>query len=159
MRESPVFEVRLRRFGLWHCMVGATALAAAAAVLAWAVATARSGGEDGIAVVVSIAALLTAATVALALSLVRVRTGTLACRDGAWSFVADRGPSRSGALTVALDWGSFLLLRLEPRPHAHVWLPVQLRGLERERHALRCAVYSPPRPAGTAAALASLPPE
>ena len=139
-------------------MVAAVALAAVAAVLAWTVATAASRGEDGIAVVVAIAALLTAATVALAISLARVGAGTLSCRDGEWSFAADGGPSRSGPLTVAIDWGSFLLLRLEPRPHGHVWLPVQRRGLERDWHALRCAVYSPPRLAGTAAA-ASLPPE
>jgi len=159
MRESPTFEVRLLRFGVWRCMLAAIAAAAVAAVLAWAVATAASSGEAGIAAVASIAALLTAASIALALSLARIRAGTLSCRGGEWSFAADGRPSRSGALTVAIDWGTFLLLRLEPGPNARIWLPVQRRGLEREWHALRCAVYSPPRRAGTAAATASPPPE
>jgi len=159
MRESPAFEVRLLRFGVWRCLLAAGAAAAVAATLAWAVATAPSSAEGGIAVVVSIAASLTAAAFALALSLARVRSGTLSFRDGEWSFAADGGPSRSGALTVAIDWGAFLLLRLEPRPGARIWLPVQRRGLEREWHALRCAVYSPPRHARTAATAASLPPE
>ena len=159
MRESPVFEVRLRRFEVWRSAVAALAVAAISASLAWAFATAASGNDDSVAAIVSIAGLLTAATIVAAVSLARVPAGVLSCRDGLWSFVPDAGATRSGPLTVALDWGAFLLLRLDPRPHAHVWLPVQRRGLEREWHALRCAVYSPPRRAGTAATAASLPPE
>ena len=73
----------------------------------------------------------------------RVEAGVLACSDGAWSFTTDSGALRPGTLEVAIDLGSFLLLRLRGGRGA-VWLPVQRRGLEREWHALRCAVYSPP---------------
>jgi len=147
MRESPAVQVHLRRFGAWRAAVVSIALAAVAASTAWAVAQAGSHADRDLAVVLAVAGVLSAATIALAVSLARVASGVLASEAGSWTFTPDAGPSRSGALTVAIDLGSFLLLRLESRGHAHVWLPVQRRGLEPEWHALRCAVHSPPRPA------------
>jgi hypothetical protein len=158
MRDSSVFAVRLHRFEVWRSAVAVVALAAIATSLAWAFATAASNAEHSIVVVASIAAALTAATIAAAVSLARVPAGVLSCRDDAWSFVADGGASRTGRLRVAIDCGPFLLLRLEPSSHRSVWLPVQRRGLEHDWHALRCAVYSPPRnAAGPATASPSSP--
>ena len=159
MRDSPVFAVRVHRFEVWRSAVAAVALAGVAASLAWAVATAASNGESSAGVLAAIAVALTAATVAAALSLARVPSGMLSCRGDEWSFAADAGASRSGRLRVALDLGAFLLLRLECRQRRSVWLPVQKRGLEHDWHALRCAVYSPPRNAAAPAAATPSAPE
>jgi hypothetical protein len=149
MRESLVFEVHLRRFRVWRSAIGAVALAAVASVVAWGLATIAAHDDGGLAVVVEVVAVLMLATLTVAVSLGRVPAGVLAGRDGAWTFTPDARPSRSGPLAVAMDWGSFLLLRIDAGPHARVWLAVQRRGLEHDWHALRCAVYSPPRLAGT----------
>ena len=159
MRDSPVFAVRVHRFEVWRSAVAAVALAALAASLAWAFATAASNDEPGVGVVAAIAAALTASTVAAALSLARVPSGMLSCRGDQWSFVADAGRPRSGRLRVALDLGVFLLLRLECRQRRSMWLPVQKCGLEHDWHALRCAVYSPPRNAADPAAATPSAPE
>ena len=145
MRESPAVQVHLHRFAAWRAAVALIALAAVGAAAAWAVAQATSNADRNLAVVFAVAGALAAAAIALAVSLARVAPGVLASEAGSWTFTPDAGTSRSGALTVAIDLGWFLLLRLESREHAHVWLPVQRRGLEREWHALRCAVHSPPR--------------
>jgi hypothetical protein len=159
MRDSQVFAVRLHRFEVWRSAVAAVAVAAIAASLAWAFATAASHAEHSIVVVASIAAALMAATIGAAVSLADVPAGVLSFRDDEWRFTADAGASRSGRLRVAIDCGSFLLLRLEQPAHRNVWLPVQRRGLEHEWHALRCAVYSPPRNAGGSPTATPSPPE
>jgi hypothetical protein len=144
MRESVFFEVRLRRFGVWRVAVGLVAALAIAVDAAWSVAMFDSQSASGRALVVGVAVLLGVATIAVALSLARVDAGVLACRDGVWTFAADGGAVRAGALAVAIDLGPFLLLRLGDHLRTSVWLPVQRRGLDREWHALRCAAYSPP---------------
>jgi len=56
---------------------------------------------------------------------------------------AESGPWHA---QVMLDWGSFMLLRLDspeaPDRWRVRWLPVQQRGLQPEWHALRCALHS-----------------
>jgi 4-amino-4-deoxy-L-arabinose transferase-like glycosyltransferase len=142
------FEARLRRFGVWRVMVGVVAVAALAAVAAWTVAMFDAQTSSGAVLVVGLAALLMLATIALSLSLLRNQGGLLACREGVWMFAADGGPVHSGPLVVAIDLGGFLLLRLGDGSRPGIWLPVQRLGLQREWHALRCAVYSPPPVAG-----------
>jgi hypothetical protein len=149
MRESPPFEVRLQRFDVWRAAVAVVALAAVAAVSAWAWSTAAARAGESVTWVFAVAAGLAGATIAAALTLARTPAGLLACRDGGWSYASDAGPEVAGTLTVALDWGAFLLLRID-RGRDRVWLPVQRRGLERDWHALRCALYSPPRAAAPA---------
>jgi hypothetical protein len=138
------FELRVRRFGIWRAAVGMVAGAAIAAVTAWAVALSDSQPQSGRELVMAIAAGLSLATIGLALSLARAEAGLLACSEGVWAFVPDRGARRTGTLEVALDLGPFLLLRLVERRRTIVWLPIQRRGVEAQWHALRCAVYSPP---------------
>jgi hypothetical protein len=144
MRENPPFEVRLHRFGVWRASVAIVAMVAVAAVSAWAWSIAAARASENVAWVFAVAAALAAATIAAALSLARVRAGVLAYRDGDWSFAPQRGFVIAGALTVALDWGAFFLLRID-RGRDRVWLPVQRRGLEHDWHSLRCALYSSPR--------------
>ena len=52
-----------------------------------------------------------------------------------------------------IDLGSWLMVAFEKSGSVtgHVWLPLQRRGLERDWHALRCALYAIPA-AGDAAA-------
>jgi hypothetical protein len=159
MRESVNFEVHLRRFELWRSAVAAVALAALASLLAWAWLTVAARRGGAVVLALGVAMVVTIATIAAAMSLVRATAGVLSCRDGQWSFAPEAAPSRSGALTVAIDWGSFLLLRIDSGRRAHLWLPVQRRGIEREWHALRCAVYSPPRAVANSATVAALPPQ
>ncbi|HSC64883.1 MAG TPA: hypothetical protein VLD35_14675 [Caldimonas sp.] len=159
MRESVYFEVRLRRFEVWRVAVWLVAGAAIAATVAWAVAMWKSQPESGRAIVLVVAAVLSSATVGLALSLARVEGGVLTCADGAWAFVSDAGGRRTGTLEVAMDLGAFLLLRLVSRRRTSAWLPVQRRGMEAQWHGLRCAVYSPPPVAPVAASLPALPAE
>lgn len=159
MRDSVFFEVRLRRFDVWRAAVYGVAAVAIAAVAAWAAAMVDSQSGSGRALVVAFASALALATVAVALSLARVEGGVLACRDGVWTFAPDLGLARAGRLEVAIDLGAFLLLRLGDRPRGSVWLPAQRRGLEAEWHALRCAVYSPPRVAPGSPATPPLTPE
>jgi hypothetical protein len=119
-------------------------LAATPAMMAWAAAMWESQATAGRALVGAVAAGLSLATVAIAISLGRVERGLLTCRDGVWSFASDTGVCRSGTLEVAMDLGAFLLLRLVDQRRTSAWLPVQRRGLEAQWHGLRCAVYSPP---------------
>ena len=150
MRESPPFEVRLQRFDVWRAAVAIVALLAVAAVSAWAWSTVAVRAGESVLWVLAAAALLAAATIAAAVSLARVPGGILACRDGRWSFAPQSKPAVVGTLTVALDWGGFFLLRIDGG-RDRFWLPVQRRGLERDWHSLRCALYSPPRLAATPA--------
>jgi hypothetical protein len=158
MRERPSCVVELRRFGVWRSAVALVAVAAIAAMAAWAGLALANRASDS-AAIAAVATALAGLSLWLAASLARVDGGTLACVDGGWTLAYRRyGVDRieAGALTVALDLGSFLLLTLTrtggPRRLARRWLPVQRRGLEADWHALRCAVYSPPPAASDAAA-------
>jgi multidrug transporter EmrE-like cation transporter len=147
MRDSPAVQVQLRRFEVWRTAVALVALAALASCVAWAITMAGTNGDQSMALVFGLALALATATVALAISLLRMPAGVLSAIDGGWTFSPDAGASVSGALTVAMDWGGFLLLRLESGPRAHLWLPVQRRGVENDWHALRCAVHARSRTA------------
>jgi len=144
MRESVFFELRLRRFGVWQGAVWLVAGAAIAAVAAWAL-TMFDSEQSGRALVIAVAAGLSLATIALAISLVLVEGGLLTRSEGVWTFLSETGARRTGTLEVSMDLGAFMLLRLVERQRTIAWLPVQRRGVETQWHALRCAVYSPPR--------------
>ena len=158
MRERLSSVVELRRFGVWRAAVFAVAATAMAAMAAWG-GLALATGSNGSALIAAIAAAMATMSALLAVSLARVEPGSLACSDGSWTFTARRGNVEhveSGALTVAVDLGSFLLLTLTRIDGSRRWLPVQRRGLEADWHALRCAVHAPP-PVATDAAAANEP--
>ena len=148
MRVSDVFQVTLRRFGVWHGALACVAVCASAALVGWMVAQPDAPGV----VAWTGAAAALVAILALAGSL-RVRSALGLRFDGqTWhldpvdTIGAEPLPGR---LDVAIDLGAWMLLRWRadsgPRPRV-VWLPVQRAGLEAQWHALRCAVHAP-RPA------------
>jgi hypothetical protein len=160
MRGSPPCAVTLRRFGAWRCAVAVVAAAALASLVAW-VLLAPPGRLAGVRVAIALAG---AATFALALSLLRVAAGTLRWDGSAWTFADSARPQAApiaGELEVAIDLGSFLLLRFTPHDapgrRAVRWLPAARRGLEREWHAFRCALYSPRPAAGPSGAAGATP--
>jgi hypothetical protein len=159
MRERPSCVVELRCFGVWRSAVALVAAAAIASTAAWGGLAWIRGADDAVPVA-TVATAVAFLSAVLASSLARVDPGTLSCAAGVWTFAARRGGVErieTGALSVAIDLGSFLLLTLTPvgaPGPSRRWLPVQRRGIEARWHALRCAVYSPP-PGGDRAAAAA----
>ncbi len=154
MRGSPPCEIVVAPSGAWRLAVLLVAGAGLASMAIWTL-TSPLGESMWPRLAVAGAAL---AVVALAMSLWRSEVLTLRWDGDQWSVgpgVASSAPVR-GELLVALDLGSFLLLRFRPEgrsaPTAVRWIPVGRRGLEHEWHAFRCAVYSPRPAAGPSVA-------
>ena len=158
MRGSPSCVIAVRRFGAWRVAVCIVTAAALASLVAWVLFTPLGHGAP-----VRIAAgLASLAALAVAASLCRMPAGALRWDGSGGAFaglsLSSVAPT-SGELEVAIDLGAFLLLRFTSRTVAGRrsirWIPVGRRGLEREWHSFRCAVYSPRPAAGTASAAAS----
>ena len=148
MRASPAVEVALMRFGVWQTTVVVLASASALSALAWCGTQHRL---PPIAAGVATGAVLFA-LVGLAASLLRVPHALLRWDGRGWHLrrlgsASVPAEPVAGEVAVAIDLGSWLLLRFEPlartRWTPRVWLPVQRAGIEPQWHALRCAVYSP----------------
>ncbi len=162
MRTPPPFQVTLQRFGVWHGAVRIVSGLGAAVIVGWVVLQPRSP---------SLWTLIAAgcgvmAVLGLGASLARSQASSLRWDGMAWHL----GPAESrgdepqiGSLAVALDFGSWMLLRFTadapvsasnqrattPR---QLWLPAQRSGLEAQWHALRCAVHAPRHAAADAPA-------
>ena len=150
MRGSPPCEVALRRFGVWRTAIALIGLSVLATLCTWTLLTPQGPTSQAVMATAAIAAL---ATVASCASLWWPATGTLRWDGLAWTFTTGSAEAEPapGEIGVSLDLGSFMLLRFAPAASASTrarrrWLPVQRRGLERDWHSFRCAVYSP-RPA------------
>ena len=146
MHGSPPCALTVARFGAWRAAVAALALAALASLAAWLVGS-PLGEDTRVRAGVAVTALV---TLALAASLWRQPAVRLRWDGLAWAVAAPAdGPELSGRLEIAIDRGSFLLLRFTPAgrsgPAAVRWIPVGHIGLEPEWHAFRCAVHSPQR--------------
>ena len=150
MRACPPIEVRLHHDGQWRGFV-LTVLASNCAVVATWLFTAEADVALKASVVV---AALIASVAALPLALRSDRT--LRWTGQRWQLIdagRDRAPAQDGEMSVALDLGSWMLLRFTASgvsPSVVIWLPVQRRGLEAGWHGLRCALYAsrplPPTP-------------
>ena len=153
MHGSPPCAITVARFGAWRAAVAALALAALASLGAWVLASPLGEG-DWVRAGVALASI---ATLALAASLWRQPVVDLRWDGLAWAVAVPAGaPQVAGRLEIAIDLGSFLLLRFTPAgrfgPAAVRWIPVGRSGLEPQWHAFRCAVHSPQPTAGPAAA-------
>jgi len=155
MRGAPPCEIAVGRSRGWSVAVVLVAVAGIGAMAVW-LASSPLGEGAWARVGVAAGAL---AVIVLAESLLRsvalvVRWDGTRCSLGS-SVVSAIAPV-SGDLLVALDLGSFLLLRFLPEGRSGAravrWIPVERRGLEREWHAFRCAVYSPRPAAGASVA-------
>lgn len=141
-------QFTLSRFEAWRWAVVALMGLVMVTLLAWLIGQ----PEDlhwGVAAGLGLVALI---ALSLGGSLLRNPAISLRWDGQAWYAgpAASAGQEASGALTVSVDLGPWMLLRFQTDgvdPQAGViWLPVQRTGLEVQWHALRCAVYSP-RPA------------
>ena len=147
MGTSPSFEMTVRHFGVWRAGASFVAAGAAAALVAWCLQRPEASPATALAGGIALVCL------GIALQAVRqVRPIRLQWDGQRWSAAPPGGTPAAVELSVAIDVGAWLLLRLRaaadgPRRTRHAsWLPVQRRGHEVHWHALRCAVYSP-RPA------------
>ena len=147
MRAPPPIDIALTRFGCWRGALVFLAACTAAVTVAWLLA---SFDQQPAALLIGVST-LAASMLGVMLSAVRVPAVELRWDGADWSCAAWSGARAGlpvqGQLTVAIDLGSWLLLRFVPdasrrRVDAR-WLPVQRRGLESQWHALRCAVHAP----------------
>lgn len=155
MRALPAFQVTLSRFGVWRACVWALAAGAVLVLAAWVHSRPTPAGLGLHLLVVAVIGLV----LALAGWLVRVPATTLRWDGQAWwlarATAVESSPARRGELLIAIDLGSWMLLRFTPdamgrRPWAVIWLPAHRRGLEPEWHGLRCTLHAA-RPAPAAA--------
>ena len=153
MRAIAACQFTLSRFEVWRRTIAVLASSVVLALLAWFVGQAVALPWP----VVAALCLLALVALLLAASLLRTRPFRLRWDGREWhgGQASSAGhESMAGELLVALDLGSWMLLRFQPHDFGHrlraTWLPVQRSGLEPQWHALRCAVYSP-RPAPDAA--------
>ena len=150
MRASPAIHVPLRCFGAWRAAVLALAVSGLTVMGAWLLQREPPVSFWVVAGMVCGAPLLAW----LGVSLAMVSAADLGWDGQGWSLrsrlTANADPV-AGEVSVAIDFGAWMLLRFRPlnasRWRRPIWLPVQRRGIEPQWHALRCAVHAPrPQP-------------
>ena len=145
VRSAPPLQVTIRRFDRWQGCVALLAALAAATLAGWIGSRlASSTASTSVAVLVSCA-------LAAVLGWRGSRRAPLRLRwDGQqWHLGSAAGAidhDVAGCPRPMIDLGSWLMVAFENSGSVtgHVWLPLQRRGLERDWHALRCALYAVP---------------
>ena len=139
MRGAPPVEIWVRRQGPWRAFVVALVAATAVSIGLW-----LASAESGIAAKAILAVSTLAASVA-ALSTTAPFDLSLRWSGSSWTLSQGAAPPSepvAGTLTVALDLGSWMLLRFVDGTRT-TWIPVQRGRVEGDWHALRCAVHAP----------------
>ena len=142
MRGAPPVEIRVRRQGSWRAFVVALVILTAVSIGLW-VASAEIGTA-----VKGVLAAATLAAGAAALSTTAPFDLSLRWTGSSWALSPGGAPASepvAGVMTVAIDLGSWMLLRFvdeSPRTRT-TWIPIQRAGIEGDWHALRCAVHAP----------------
>jgi len=146
MRGSPSCRFLVIRFGAWRAAVAVLVVASVAVLAAWAVAS----SHDGFGLAQGFAALVSIVVIGAGAGLWRRPALGLRWDGEAWSLsdLRDPGSEVVGRLQAMIDLGSFLLLRFRPDAGQGVstsarWIPLGRAGLERDWHAIRCAVHGP----------------
>jgi hypothetical protein len=141
VRTAPPVSVRCSGGAAWHALRAGLPALAVGALAAWAF------GHAGWPVLPALAVVLS--TAALAWRSARPPAVSLDWDGQCWR--ADGAP---GILSVMIDAGAFLLLRLQPegRRQASRWIAVTARETGPAMHALRAAAYARAAQAGAVAA-------
>ena len=155
MRASPACQITIREFGWWRAGVGAVSLAAFALAGSWLLGESRMSTWVCTVLLMALAAVVCAASLLARCPPLSLRWDTQRWNLGPAATVGEE-PS-AGQLAVALDLGTWMLLRFRPEPAASrfsmVWIPVQREPVHHDWHAFRCAVYSSrPDPRGLSTA-------
>jgi len=140
MRGAPPVEIRVRRQGPWRAFVVALVILTAVSIGLW-----LASAELETAVKAGLAA-ATVAACAAALSTTAPFDLSLRWTGSSWALRPGGAPLSepvAGVLTVAIDLGSWMLLRFVDESPRTTWIPVQRAGIEGDWHALRCAVHAP----------------
>jgi hypothetical protein len=157
VRAAPAVQVLLAAEPGWRLSVGALAGAATAAVLAWAHGHGLASSDLVAGLSASpVGPALVGTFLSLAVAVLAWRHAGLApyrlVWDGqAWSCAElDRSPWAC-APSIALDLGSWLLIRAQPLPDASArrrvhWLAVSRRTAAEQWHPLRVALQAQTRP-------------
>ena len=163
MRTAPAVAVTIHRSSRWIVFVALLAIAAIAAPLVWVL-----WGESQLRWLAVAAAAAFSGTVFMG----ECRRQPVALRWDRQCWHLDLSPfaamheEAACELTVAIDLGDWLLLRLTQRGGSRrihrSWLAIQRSSTDGDWHALRCAVYSPRPPrlaeAGSPAQDSTFPP-
>jgi hypothetical protein len=143
MRASPAFQITLEHFGAWRAALLMLMVLAAAALFAWWMLDAGARLHPMAAVL----AIVSACTLCASATSWRCASAHLRW-DGQFWYLASpphHPEVRARRLDVALDLGSWMLLRFErdsgPWTRRVNWVPAQRLGHAFQWHALRCAVY------------------
>lgn len=143
MHAPAEFQLTVSRFGAWRGGLAASGMVVWASAFAWWSASERPLMS------VAAGALLLACVAATASLYSLARLSAFQLRwDGAWWHLTPvAGKPSAGALQVAIDGGSWLLLRFVPDrtasdASASHWLPVQRPGLEHDWHQLRSTLFT-----------------
>jgi len=143
MRGAPPVEIRVHRQGPWRAFVVTLVILTAGSITIW-LASVEAGTAFK-------AALAVATLGACAAALATTVPFDLRLRWTGSSWALNRGGNAptseplAGTLTVAIDLGSWMLLRFvgESARARTTWLPVRRGDVEGDWHALRCAVHAP----------------
>jgi hypothetical protein len=154
MPDSKALSIEIRTSAAWRWGVLVMTLAAALGLGWWSVTSLQRGAAGSI-----WPGLPAWLAIVAAASLLWPRAGRLRWDGAVWHLeVPATGPvvERPGTMAIALDGGSWMLLRFRAaQADAGLrvrWLALSRRDLGGQWHALRCAVYSPrPDPAGPTA--------
>lgn len=151
MPDAKAISIEIRPSASWRLAVLVMTLSAALGLGWWSV-TAFQRGAPGL-IWLGMPAWL---AIAAAASLLWPHGGRLRWDGAGWHLDLAAGGTageRPGEMAIALDGGSWMLLRVRTaRTDSGLrvrWLALSRRDLGSQWHALRCAVYSPrPEPAG-----------
>jgi hypothetical protein len=154
MADSTAFSIEIRTCAGWRLGVAGLTAASLLVVGLW-IATLLAR-EELAWIWLAMAAL---PAIAAAASMRWVDRARLRWDGGDWHLARSAPPAmaeQAGTMAVALDGGSWMLLRFRARAATErpriTWLALSRHDLGGAWHALRCAVYSPrPDPAGPSA--------
>ena len=140
MRGAPPVEIRVRRQGPWRAFVVALVILTSVSMGLWLASAEIGAAFKGV------LAAVTLALGATALSMTAPFDLSLRWTGSSWALSPRGAPASkpvAGVLTVAIDLGSWMLLRFVDESPRTTWIPVQRAGIEGDWHALRCAVHAP----------------